>query len=91
MHGDMSHGEKKKLHNKLRHPKGRHKKNHSGPARGHKHMDGVRHHMAGEHSPKSLDLGNLGGDHPAKREMATMHNKKRSIQRREKRLAGVPL
>jgi hypothetical protein len=91
MDGDLKKGEKKKLHKKLRHPKGEHKKNHQGKARSHKHMDGVRHHMADGHSPKSLDLGNLGGDHPAKPEMSTKHNSKRSIQRREKRLTNVPL
>lgn len=87
MHGDMSHGEKKKLHKKLRHPKGKHKKNHNGPARDHKHMDGVRHHHAGEHERKSMDLGNLGGDHPKKREMSMA----KKAKGREKRLAGIPL
>lgn len=91
MDGDLKNHERKKLHKKLRHPKGKHKKNHMGSARHHKHLDGVRHHHAGEHSPKSLDLGNLGGDHPAKPEMSTKHNSKRSIQRREKRLENVPM
>ena len=54
MDGDLKKGEKKKLHKKLRHPKGEHKKNHQGKARSHKHMDGVRHHMADGHSPKKL-------------------------------------
>lgn len=87
-HGDLPSHEKKHLHKKLRHPKGDHKKNHMGPARNHKHLDGVRHHHAGEHSPKTLPLGNLGGDHPDKKEMSMA---KKKSARREKRLENVPM
>ena len=96
MDGDMKRREKKHLHKKLRHPKGKHKKNHMGGARAHKHLDGVRHHHAGEHAPRHFPLGDLGADHPRKSEMSMARKPKgatdkKAASRREKRLEGVTL